>query len=414
MQYLYNNLKYALALIFSISVIVTFSQDIKKIYADPATAPGIKASKFIESIDFIPLETTKESKYDNLSQLNICKNNFVVFDNNTIYIFDKKGKFLYKFKNASKKYIIKDVQYVASKNALLIRSANKNFTISESKALQLIDRWKRKNISKYVLLQWLYLDHDFKTETIPTPSFALNNVIYFNGSFLLRNHIFNKYRKDTIQYRIVQYDSNYSQKHSYFPYLNIPDIFPYYYRYIIPVSSTLSDSTELIQLDFSNTIYTLHSDTIEEKYCFIMPMTNTIQPNYNSLSFRNNIDFEKFKEKNSNAIAFFYSITEHGKYLFFSTCSLKYSNKNFLFYQNILYSLNNLTTDSSIYNLPPNLFTNISQQDKDYIYTTASASILVQQKKNLLAQNNISRAFREYLSKLDENGNNIIIRIKLK
>lgn len=406
-----------LSMLFALS---SFSQDSLKIYADPETAPGIKASKFIDSIDFIPLETTKASKYDNYYWFIVTKDHFVMMDNasNAVYVFGKRtGKFVYKFKNKQKRYKIKSIQYVPSQDAVLIKSINDHYTISDTKALQLVKRWKGRDISKYVSLEWLYLGQDFKRKTIPAPSYALNaNVTYFNGDFIYRNYSFDKYAKDSVLYRVIQYDAHGVAKHQYFPYLNLPKLWASYADYVLalPVCSTLNDSSMLFQLDYNPILYEIYPDTIVERYRFIFPMADVMPADFNSLKFNSNIDFEKYKEKNNKAISYFPDILLHGKYLLFGTATSAYNFRHFMLLNHTMYSLDKLTTDSSICNLPPNIFSNISRQDKDYVYAITDAATIFQQKQNLLADKQVSQAFKDYLNSMTKNDNNIVIRIKLK
>ncbi len=406
-------------LIYVFCPIHTLAQEGIKIYTDPENAPGIKASKFIDSIDFIPLETTKESKYDNYYWFIVTKDNFAMMDNanNAVFIFDKKGRFVYKFKNKQSRYRINSLQYVPSENAILIISYNKNYTISDSKKLQLIKRWKDKDISKYVSVEWVYLDKDITRKRVFAPSYILNNnITYFDSGFIYRNYSYDKYDKDSIAYRLVQYGLDNKIKHRYFPFLNLPKLWSSYADYVLalPVCSTPNDSSMLFQLDFSPILYELRPDTLIERYRFVFPMSNVMPPDFNSLRFNNNIDFEKYKEKNNKAISYFFDMLEHGKYLIFGATTPAYSFKHFLLMDNMVYSLDKLTSDSSICNLPPNLFNSISRQDKDYVYTITNAATILQQKTNLLADPHVSLAFKSYLNKMTKDDNHIVIRVKLK
>lgn len=409
-------------LINSIITVKAYSQDsIVKIYVDPKSASGIKASKFIDSIDFIPLETTKESKYSNSYWFILAKNQYVIMDNtaNALFVFNKKtGKFLYKYKNEKKRYKINSIQYVPSKDAVLIKSINNHYTISDNKALQLIKRWKGRDISKYVSMKWLYLDNGFKIQSARAPSLVLNpNVTYIDNGFIYRNYAYDKYAKDSILYRIVQYDSYNRIRHKYFPYLNLSKLWSYYNNYMLalPVGSTLNKNTMLFQLDYSPVIYEIFPDTIVERYRFIFPMANVMPSTFNSLKFNSNIDFEKYKEKHNEAISYSFVMLQHGKYLIFGVTTLGYDYMHFMLLNNTLYSLDRLTSDSSIYNLPANIFTeNISRQDNNYIYAVIDAATMLKQKQSLLANKNVSQAFKNYLNKMTKDDNNIVIRIKLK
>lgn len=396
-----------------------FSQTSIKIYADPENAPGLKASKFIDSIDFIPLETNKESKYENLNQFIVADSNLIVMDGtNHVLIFDKKGKFCYQFKNEKRRFRINNIQYVPSKNALLIVSYNKNYTISDIEKQKLVKKWQGRDISKYVSLEWLFLGKNITRQKVFAPSLALNkNITYFDSGFIYRNYSYDKYNKDSVAYRLVQYGYDNKLSHRYFPYLNLPKLWSSYedYELGLSIGSTPRENSTLFQLDFSPVIYELYPDTIVQRYQFVFPMANVMPADFSSLRFNNNIDFQKYKEKNKKAISYFYNMLEHDKYLFFGMNTLDDEGfDDFLMMNNVVYSLGKLTTDSSIHNLPPNIFSSMSDQDKHYVYTYANASTILQQKTSLLADPHVSQAFKEYLNKMAPNDNHIVIRVKLK
>lgn len=62
---------------------------------DPQSARGAKVSEVFDGVQFIPLETTKESLFGKIYTLKIVKNQFIIFDYDTraVLIFDKQGKF---------------------------------------------------------------------------------------------------------------------------------------------------------------------------------------------------------------------------------------------------------------------------------------------------------------------------------
>lgn len=106
---------------------------------------------------------------------------------------------------------------------------------------------------------------------------------------------------------------------------------------------------------------------------------------------------------------------QHDKYLFFGVTTLGYNYMHFMLLNKTLYSLDKLTSDSSIYDLPANIFTeNISRQDDKYLYAIIDAATILKQKQSLLANKNVSQAFKDYLNKMTKDDNNIVIRIKLK
>ena len=62
---------------------------------NPQEARGAAVSQIFDEVNFIPLETTKESLFGSINDLKILKGHFVVFDYDTrcVLIFSKTGKF---------------------------------------------------------------------------------------------------------------------------------------------------------------------------------------------------------------------------------------------------------------------------------------------------------------------------------
>lgn len=79
------------------------SSEMVTLRIDPQTARGAAVSQVFNEVEFIPLETTKESLFGNIHQLKIIDGHYVIFDYDTkaILIFTKDGKFRSKI-NASK------------------------------------------------------------------------------------------------------------------------------------------------------------------------------------------------------------------------------------------------------------------------------------------------------------------------
>jgi hypothetical protein len=73
---------------------------------DPANTMGGNASEIFESVNYIPLETTKESTFGRIEQLEVTDDRFIILDENTncILLFKKDGKFVAKIKGGDKKF----------------------------------------------------------------------------------------------------------------------------------------------------------------------------------------------------------------------------------------------------------------------------------------------------------------------
>lgn len=103
-------LKPILISVFIAFTLLSAGQPIKKIRINPDYARGGTVSQIFESVTYIPLETTKESTFGSINNLQVSKHYFTFydFDTKSIYIFDKKGKFVSKIDkapNMPKEYI---------------------------------------------------------------------------------------------------------------------------------------------------------------------------------------------------------------------------------------------------------------------------------------------------------------------
>lgn len=84
-----------LFIFFFFSFNFVFSQKQTILRIEPKYAIGGTASQMFDEINYIPLETTKESTFSSVQNLQVSKNYFVFFDYETKadYIFTKNGKF---------------------------------------------------------------------------------------------------------------------------------------------------------------------------------------------------------------------------------------------------------------------------------------------------------------------------------
>jgi hypothetical protein len=78
----------------------SFAQDVPKLRIDPAQAYGGTVSEYFDSVEYIPLETTKESLFGDVFQLLVTDSSIVVYDLDTKYVlfFTLSGKYITKIK----------------------------------------------------------------------------------------------------------------------------------------------------------------------------------------------------------------------------------------------------------------------------------------------------------------------------
>lgn len=97
-----------------------YAQEVPKLRIDPSKAYGGNVSDYFDSVEYIPLETTKESLFGDVGKLIITDSSYVIKDNDTkcILFFLLNGKFIKKIKmNENSDYA---VFYEKSENQLAI------------------------------------------------------------------------------------------------------------------------------------------------------------------------------------------------------------------------------------------------------------------------------------------------------
>src|SRR3569833_2319900 len=86
-------------LVFMLLIMQTMhAQQVEKLRIDPSQAYGGKVSEYFEQVNYIPLETTKESLFGDINQLAITDSSFVITDMDTraVLFFTRKGRYITK------------------------------------------------------------------------------------------------------------------------------------------------------------------------------------------------------------------------------------------------------------------------------------------------------------------------------
>jgi len=88
----------------------------------PDQASGGNVSDYFESVEYIPLETTKESLLGDVHQMIVTNGSYVIYDNDTksVYFFDLKGSYLMKVRNEIN--TASRITYDVSANKIVVRT----------------------------------------------------------------------------------------------------------------------------------------------------------------------------------------------------------------------------------------------------------------------------------------------------
>lgn len=120
------------------------SSEVKSIRIDPRQAIGKSVSEVFDHVQYIPLETTKESSFGEISKLEFSENRLVIFDMDTwaIYIFDRSGKFISKISESQ-------IGRLASSTQQNTGSAFNTFTVRKYNGNDVIDVTSRSSIIRF-------------------------------------------------------------------------------------------------------------------------------------------------------------------------------------------------------------------------------------------------------------------------
>nr|WP_262919738.1 6-bladed beta-propeller [Niabella hibiscisoli] len=118
---------------------------------DPARAVDTSFSALFDDVEIIPLETRPASVFGIVKQLLVTDEYFIILDPDTdaVLFFDKKGRFLTKYKNKQRRYRINFIQLDPAHNALLIFSQNKNYNVNTAKLQSYLYKEQQKNFGNW-------------------------------------------------------------------------------------------------------------------------------------------------------------------------------------------------------------------------------------------------------------------------
>lgn len=398
--------------------LTAYSQS-KNLYIDPDKTTGAPASRIFGEMQFIPLQTTKKSIFGAIKQLVITRDYFVILDGDTdaLYFFSKKGAFLYKYK--IKRFRIQNIQLDHSKNALLIFSQNKNYTIPSVKIQEYLEPDSKKDVSRYVKATYFFLDDvaAAKTQEIKNFRYAFTNPVLFDTNRFATSFIkAKKSSKDTLDYQLKIINST-TQLQSYFPYNKQSEsVFYFAGAAQCTIMPTHNDSVLFVTRPFLYRIYTLTPSVLKENYQLILPMENSIPISFFSAGFQSRGEMDTYKMEHPSYASQIENVIRFKNLLFFNL-RLFNGYKRYLFNSklDLIYDCNKIATDSVTCYLPI-YGTTVKGFDEDYLYLSLSAKSVLNAKKNI--QNRTPQCRNEvlnhFLQTAKETDNPVLIRLKPK
>jgi hypothetical protein len=372
---------------------------------------GTNVSQIFEEVNYIPLETNKESIFGKIDQLYVTNRYFIILDHDTncILFFFKDGKFHCKIKGgtASKTDFPTGTRFFTvdkEKSELSFKIGNSKIAVFDFDGKKIREDSIYESYSYYNLSQKKIV-HSYFNLNQKNPTESITNELFWQ--------LDKKIYKNALPYAVKQSPIAASDligggsRESAF-YENAENGTVTYFR------------------PYDYNIYQLNSDSLWINYTFILPQNISLPGDFrsNPIYYGRRINFllRENKELVYN-ISHFYKL---GNLLFFRFGNGNANiNNSFIFslQTSTLFAVDHIASDSSNYFLPiflsyghPSITfanANFLTTDGTYIYTTAP-SLDMFEAKNVTANKHIqySGSLKSYFDKRNKDDNPVIIQIK--
>jgi|GEM_PF-1048573 len=331
-----------------------FSQ-VQKIYLSPKTARGGKQSLLIDSIRIIPLEKKSGISLDDEYIYPIITDDYFIikpYNSNTIYFFDRKGKFVKQISN--KQFKDASIEYDQLTHKITMKSANKSYQLTQKDWLEVfIDFANPKNRKYYRKYE---LDSDSSGAKLIkadiTPYEVLRAGKYYKDYYISGSVQVSDLFKDTLDHELKIYRHNEIVK-AYFPYQKREEPRFKYGNASTNIFSTDSDSIKLVNRGFNDTIYQLRPDTILPIYKLVLPQENALPPSFFTTASKTKTDRENFEANNGWLLKQLYDFSENKRFIMITMGFFRnYGRYAYDKQTKYLYDMSKVKTDSSQYDLP--------------------------------------------------------------
>jgi len=394
-----------------------YSQELQKIRINPDQAYGGPISDYFHSIEYIPLETTKESLFGDVSEMIITNDSYVIYDWDTksVFFFKKKdGIFLTKKvfnQNASI-----NISYVNHSNSIIVnillpnRLKSSIYSFSSlgipMKSFELPNENNLSNDSKFISLEKDYFLVSGNSHVIPGQKLSSDTTYLLN---VYKNNSFHKGLIPVIQ----SGNTAICMLHGY---INTGTVTP-------------KDSI-YVAMPLTHEVYKITKDTAKVAFQLIFPSSRIIDP---SIIQGNDIKrIEALREKlysDKKTILAVSNIFYHKHDLFFKVnprVYTSYAGSNSDGQYNFIYntvnrnltSIERMQSDSSSYYLPifgQHLRVKGLYYNNDYIYTTVSSlQMFSGHQENTAKNTNYPKILQNYFKTQTRKSNPVIVRMKLK
>ncbi|PIF45306.1 6-bladed beta-propeller protein [Chryseobacterium sp. 52] len=303
---------------------------------DPANVKGTPVGKLFEKVEFVPLETTKESTFGVITQLDVLDDRYLIYDRDTksILIFSSEGKFINKIDGTK-------------------IPGNTEIKGKEIKGFELKKMEKQMVIAALTSSSRFFFDHDgnYLNQALAPPMDFPKYPIGTGKNYFQKFYV--KNTSDTIVYELALVSPEQNVK-PYFPFIKTRHLKDQF----ISGGENYSFNSLTGELYFTSyynyTIYKGTENGLIEKYKLIFPLENSLPTDF--LTNKSYVDKRiPFFKSNPKVIYSISNVMVIGDYLMFKISNFGGGLKNMLCLnlKNFdLISLNDLERDKTSNFLP--------------------------------------------------------------
>jgi hypothetical protein len=395
-------------------------KDVQKFRIDPSLAYGGAVSDFFDSVEYIPLETNKESLFGYISDLIITDSSFVIFDYDTksILFFSLTGSFIKKISKTNGQ-IPNAVFYDKSLKKILIISVNGSGALKSTEYYN-VDGTYFKTVS---------LDKEARNKLIYSIYLGDNLYASYNRPYDLENAFahtdsqfyFFTINKGPAASNLLPYDKAKNKA-----LLKLISTMPRFF------SPPLQNSSFYFSTPLEHQVYRVSKDSAVKFFQFVFPASLGVNPQLFKIDNEEKIDsiIKQDTWSKNNTILSVSNIVIEGDLIYFKTNTRAFGyygpdagvvNRNFIY--NIksgkLIALERITEDSSTYYLPfmePYVvrFKGVNYGD-GYFYAHISSLKMFQSMDATKFKNpQYPASLKSYFTTQDRKSNPVIVKMKLK
>lgn len=317
--------------------------DAKKLRIDPDAAMGGTVSQYIDKVKFFTFESSPESAFGNINQVEITDQYFIILDRETtsILIFDKGGKFHAKIEgkkftpqhpgffnfNFDKKTNLIEIDYMFTYIYFFDLNG------------KLVNKIKHKDPEKEFYGTKIDLGGKYDAHYAYNPTIPFYSKDSIGGELTVFEN--GKLKRLYLPYRFGQKDDCDNRCQSS---LSNTDFYPAY-------DSNVSAAYYVRNLDYN--IYRITPDTLQVAYRFVFPLQKSLPPDFRTDSSFNRKQ-SQYLEDHKEVIQRIGNFYTKDDYVFFRTINNNYVWLSYLYNtktQNLI-CINKIVSDSSSYFLP--------------------------------------------------------------